>query len=88
MLSGDGGSGVDGIETVPPAPDVADPELAGLVDAVESAVAELAERASVAWSNADRRAVIQRMETVSRSVTAYSHTWLGELIAQHGTDPG
>ncbi|KQU37198.1 hypothetical protein [Rhodococcus sp. Leaf233] len=59
MLSGDGGSGVDGIETVPPAPDVSDPVLAGLVEAVESAVAELAGQASVAWSNADRRAVIQ-----------------------------
>ena len=86
MLSGDGRSGVDGIDTVPPAPDVSDPDLAGLVEAVESAVAELAEQASVAWSNADRRAVIQRMETVSRSVTAYSHTWLNELIAQHGLD--
>ncbi|MDJ0468744.1 HNH endonuclease signature motif containing protein [Rhodococcoides fascians] len=86
MLSGDGGSGVDGIETVPPAPAVSDPVLAGLVEAVESAVAELAEQASVAWSNADRRAVIQRMEAVSRSVTAYSHTWLNELIAQHGLD--
>ncbi|WP_072692003.1 HNH endonuclease signature motif containing protein [Rhodococcoides fascians] len=86
MLSGDGGSGVDGIDTVPPAPDVSDPDLAGLVDAVESAVAELAGQASVAWSNADRRAVIQRMETVSRSVTAYSHTWLNELIAQQGLD--
>ncbi|OZE18798.1 hypothetical protein CH262_25020, partial [Rhodococcus sp. 05-2255-1e] len=86
MLSGDGGSGVDGIETVPPAPVVSDPVLAGLVEAVESAVAELAGQASVAWSNADRRAVIQRMETVSRSVTAYSHTWLNELISQHGLD--
>ncbi|MBY4209381.1 DUF222 domain-containing protein [Rhodococcus fascians] len=86
MLSGDGGSGVDGIDTVPPAPDVSDPDLAGLVEAVESAVAELAGQASVSWSNADRRAVIQRMETVSRSVTAYSHTWLNELIAQHGLD--
>ena len=86
MLSGDGGSGVDGIDTVPPAPDVSDPDLAGLVDAVESAVAELAGQASVAWSNADRRAVIQRMEAVSRSVTAYSHTWLNELISQHGLD--
>jgi hypothetical protein len=26
------------------------------------------------------------METVSRSVTAYSHTWLNELISQHGLD--
>ncbi|KJV04359.1 DUF222 domain-containing protein [Rhodococcus fascians] len=86
MLSGDGGSGVDGIETVPPAPVVSDPVLAGLVEAVESAVAELAGQGSVAWSNADRRAVIQRMETVSRSVTAYSHTWLNELISQHGLD--
>ncbi|MBY3793939.1 DUF222 domain-containing protein, partial [Rhodococcus fascians] len=86
MLSGDGGSGVDGIDTVPPAPVVSDPDLAGLVVAVESAVAELAGQGSVAWSNADRRAVIQRMETVSRSVTAYSHTWLNELIAQHGLD--
>ncbi|WP_080731059.1 DUF222 domain-containing protein, partial [Rhodococcoides fascians] len=86
MLSGDGGSGVDGIETVPPAPVVSDPVLAGLVEAVESAVAELAGQASVAWSNADRRAVIQRMEALSRSVTAYSHTWLNELIAQHGLD--
>ena len=86
MLSGDGGSGVDGIDTVPPAPVVSDPVLAGLVEAVESAVAELAGQGSVAWSNADRRAVIQRMETVSRSVTAYSHTWLNELISQHGLD--
>ncbi|WP_407727311.1 DUF222 domain-containing protein [Rhodococcoides fascians] len=86
MLSGDGGSGVDGIETVPPAPVVSDPELSVLVDRVESAVAELAGQASVSWSNADRRAVVQRMEAVSRSVTAYSHTWLNELIAQHGLD--
>ncbi|MBY4102112.1 DUF222 domain-containing protein, partial [Rhodococcus fascians] len=86
MLSGDGGSGVDGIETVPPAPDVSDPELAVLVQAVESAVAKLAGQGSAAWSNTDRRAVIQRMETVTRSATAYSHTWLNELIAQHGLD--
>lgn len=86
MLSGDGGSGVDGIETVPPAPDVSDPDLSALVDAVESAVAELAGQASVAWSNADRRAVIQRMETATRSLSAYSYTWLNELISQHGLD--
>ncbi len=86
MLSGDGGSGVDGIETVPPAPNVSDPELSLLVDRVESAVAELAGQASVSWTNADRRAVIQRMETLTRSVTAYSYTWLNELIAQHGLD--
>ncbi|OZC90607.1 hypothetical protein CH254_06680 [Rhodococcus sp. 06-412-2C] len=86
MLSGDGGSGVDGIDTVPPAPDVSDPELSVLVDRVQSAVAELAEQASVSWTNADRRAVIQRMETLTRSVTAYSYTWLNELIAQHGLD--
>ncbi|OZF32630.1 HNH endonuclease signature motif containing protein [Rhodococcus sp. 14-2483-1-2] len=86
MLSGDGGSGVDGIETVPPAPEVSDPELLLLVDRVESAVAELAGQASVSWTNADRRAVIERMETLTRSVTAYSYTWLNELIAQHGLD--
>ncbi|MDZ7929455.1 MAG: DUF222 domain-containing protein [Rhodococcus sp. (in: high G+C Gram-positive bacteria)] len=44
------------------------------------------EQASVVWSNADRRAVVQRMEAASRSLTAYSYTWLGELIAQHGLD--
>ena len=86
MLSGDGGSGVDGIETVPPAPDVSDPELSMLINRVESAVAELAGQASVAWSNADRRAVIQRMEMLTRSVTAHSYTWLNELITQHGLD--
>ncbi|OZC88648.1 hypothetical protein CH254_12250 [Rhodococcus sp. 06-412-2C] len=86
MLSGDGGSGVDGIDTVPPPPVVSDPELSVLVDRVESAVAELAEQASVSWTNADRRAVIQRMETLTRSVTAYSYTWLNELITQHGLD--
>ncbi|MDV6262821.1 HNH endonuclease signature motif containing protein [Rhodococcoides yunnanense] len=86
MLSGDGGSGVDGIETVPPAPEVSDPDLSVLVDRVESAVAELAGQGSVSWTNADRRAVIQRMETLTRSLTAYSYTWLNELIAQHGLD--
>ncbi|OZE08285.1 hypothetical protein CH249_18505 [Rhodococcus sp. 05-2255-3B1] len=86
MLSGDGGSGVDGIETVPPAPEVSDPDLSVLVDRVESAIAELAEQSSVAWSNADRRAVIQRMETATRSLTAHSYTWLNELISQHGLD--
>jgi len=65
---------------------VSDPDLSVLVDAVESAVAELADQASVAWSNADRRAVIQRMETATRSLTAYSYTWLNELITQHGLD--
>ncbi|QII02687.1 DUF222 domain-containing protein [Rhodococcoides fascians A21d2] len=86
MLSGDGGPGVDGIETVPPPPVVFDPALSALIDRVESAVADLAEQASVSWTNADRRAVIQRMETLTRSVTAYSHTWLNELITQHGLD--
>ncbi|MGF0312695.1 DUF222 domain-containing protein [Rhodococcus sp. IEGM1428] len=86
MLSGDGGPGVDGIETVPPAPEVSDPELSVLIDRVESAAAELAEQGSVSWTNADRRAVIQRMETLTRSVTAYSYTWLNELITQHGLD--
>ncbi|OZF35667.1 hypothetical protein CH294_13930 [Rhodococcus sp. 14-2483-1-1] len=86
MLSGDGGSGVDGIETVPPAPEVSDPDLSVLVDRVESAFAELATQASASWTNADRRAVIQRMETLTRSVTAYSYTCLNELIAQHGLD--
>ncbi|WP_052058555.1 hypothetical protein [Rhodococcoides fascians] len=86
MLSGDGGSGVDGIETVPPPPVVSDPELSVLVDRVESAVAELAAQGSVSWTSADRRAVIQRMETLTRSVTAYSYTWLNELITQHGLD--
>ncbi|QII01557.1 DUF222 domain-containing protein [Rhodococcoides fascians A21d2] len=86
MLSGDGGPGVDGIETVPPPPEVSDPELSALIDRVESAVAELAAQGSVSWTNADRRALIQRMETLTRSVTAYSYTWLNELIAQHGLD--
>ncbi|OZE14059.1 hypothetical protein CH249_06295 [Rhodococcus sp. 05-2255-3B1] len=86
MLSGDGGSGVDGIETVPPAPEVSDPDLSVLVDRVESAIAELAGQASVSWTNADRRAVIQRMEMLTRSLTAYSYTWLNELISQHGLD--
>ncbi|WP_230592538.1 DUF222 domain-containing protein, partial [Rhodococcoides fascians] len=79
-------SGVDGIETVPPPPVVSDPELSVLVDRVESAVADLAAQGSVSWTNADRRAVIQRMETLTRSVTAYSYTWLNELITQHGLD--
>ncbi|KQU57375.1 hypothetical protein ASG84_17580 [Rhodococcus sp. Leaf278] len=57
-----------------------------LVDRVESAVAELAGQGSVSWTNADRRAVIQRMETVSRSLPAYSYTWLNELIDQRGLD--
>ena len=65
MLSGDGGSGVDGIETVPSTSEVSGPELSVLVDRVESAVAALTEQASVSWTNADRRAVIQRMETVT-----------------------
>ncbi|CCQ14317.1 putative uncharacterized protein [Rhodococcus sp. AW25M09] len=86
MLSGDGGSGVDGIDTVPPVLEVSDPELSELVRAVEFAAAGLAEQASVAWSNADRRAVIQRMEKLTRSLTAHSYTWLNELIAQHGLD--
>ncbi|WP_156517240.1 DUF222 domain-containing protein, partial [Rhodococcus sp. EPR-279] len=86
MLSGDGGSGVDGIDTVPPTLDVSDPELSELISAVESAVAGLAGQASVAWSNPDRRAVIQRMEMLTRSLTAYSYTSLNELIAQHGLD--
>ncbi|MEW1935640.1 DUF222 domain-containing protein, partial [Rhodococcus sp. NPDC079359] len=86
MLSGDGGSGVDGIDVVPPAPDVSDPELSAFVERVESAVAELARQASVSWTNTDRRAVIQRMEMLTRSLTAYSYTWLNELISQHGLD--
>ena len=86
MLSGDGGSGVDGIDTAPPDPDVFDPDLSVLVERVKAAVAELAEQASASWTNPDRRAVIQRMEMLTRSLTAYSYTWLNELIAQHGLD--
>ncbi|KZF00840.1 hypothetical protein A2J02_06335 [Rhodococcus sp. EPR-147] len=65
---------------------MSDPELSELISAVESAVAGLAGQASVAWSNPDRRAVIQRMEMLTRSLTAYSYTSLNELIAQHGLD--
>ncbi|SNT45484.1 hypothetical protein SAMN05421642_12178, partial [Rhodococcoides kyotonense] len=79
--SPDGGSLLDGV-VLP----IADPELRGVVEDIEGAVGRLRERDTVAISNVDRRALLTRMEAVSRSVFGLSHTWIADLLVQHGLD--
>ncbi|SNT51941.1 hypothetical protein SAMN05421642_1341, partial [Rhodococcoides kyotonense] len=76
-----GGSLLDGV-VLP----IADPELRGVVEDIEGAVGRLRERDTVAVSNADRRALLTRMEAVSRSVFGLSHTLIADLLLQHGLD--
>ncbi|WP_165839497.1 HNH endonuclease signature motif containing protein [Rhodococcus sp. Eu-32] len=60
--------------------------LAGVVASIEEQVEVLGRAQTVGLSNADRRALLVRMETVSRALFAMSHTWIADLIGQHGLD--
>ncbi|AYJ51523.1 DUF222 domain-containing protein [Rhodococcus sp. P1Y] len=40
----------------------------------------------MALTNSDRRALLMRTETMTRTLFGYSHTWIADLIDQHGLD--
>lgn len=60
--------------------------LANLVATIEEQVELLGRIDMSAASTADQRALLVRMEKVARSLFAYSHTWLADLMAQRGLD--
>lgn len=62
------------------------PNLARIVKGLEKYAALLGQVQTCGVDNADRRALLMRTEKVSRSLFAYSHTWIADLVHQHGLD--
>ncbi|WP_338888079.1 HNH endonuclease signature motif containing protein [Rhodococcus sovatensis] len=60
--------------------------LANVVATIEQQVEILGRIDMSAASTADQRALLVRMETATRSLFGYSHTWLADLMAQRGLD--
>ncbi|WP_139279989.1 HNH endonuclease signature motif containing protein [Rhodococcoides yunnanense] len=63
---------------------ISDPSLCDAVESMEAAWAAVADVETWALTDADRRAVLVRMETLSRAMYGTSHTWLTELIEGDG----
>ncbi|MGA9873898.1 MAG: DUF222 domain-containing protein, partial [Rhodococcus sp. (in: high G+C Gram-positive bacteria)] len=63
---------------------IGDPVLNDAVGSMEAAWNAVAEVESSALTDTDRRAVLVRMEKLSRAMYGTSHTWLTELIDNDG----
>ncbi|WP_217899937.1 HNH endonuclease signature motif containing protein [Rhodococcoides kyotonense] len=57
-----------------------------VVEVIEEHVEVLGRIQTVALPNSDRRALLTRMEMVSRALFGMSHTWIADLMDQHGLD--
>lgn len=99
MLSGDG-SGVAGGGTSPTAEGpktlrdsvigdgaIEDAAVADLVESVEAATRSLLHLDTSGLSNADRRALLVRIERVDRMLSRASYTWINQVVEQKGLDP-
>ena len=60
--------------------------LGELVASIEAQVAMLSRVQTVSVSNADRRALVVRVEAVCRSLFGLSHTWIADLVDQRGLE--
>ncbi|SNS63235.1 HNH endonuclease signature motif containing protein [Rhodococcoides kyotonense] len=60
--------------------------LASVVESLESNAELLGRIQTFGLDNADRRALLVRVESVQRMLFAYSHTWIADLINEHGLD--
>lgn len=63
---------------------ISDPILSAAVESMESAWASVAAVESIRLIDADKRALMVRMETLSRAMYGTSHTWLSELVESDG----
>ncbi|KZF07325.1 hypothetical protein A2J03_23025 [Rhodococcus sp. EPR-157] len=87
MLSGEGvaGSADDvGVASARGVLAISDPTLREAVEEMEAAWNRIAAVDSSLLLDADRRALMVRMETLSRAMYGTSHTWLTELIENDG----
>ncbi|MDJ0394663.1 DUF222 domain-containing protein [Rhodococcus sp. G-MC3] len=87
MLSGENVAGLAddlGVATPRGVLPIADPCLLDAVVSMESAWVCVAAVASIGLLDADKRALMVRMETLSRAMYGTSHTWLTELIDSDG----
>ncbi|ORI24404.1 HNH endonuclease [Rhodococcus sp. 1168] len=66
--------------------EIKDVDLAHAIATIEDQVSTLRRLESAGASNSDRRALLVRAETVQRTLFALSHTWIADLITQHGLD--
>nr|WP_296774584.1 hypothetical protein [Rhodococcus sp. (in: high G+C Gram-positive bacteria)] len=71
---------------VSPVPVIEAAYLARVVAIIEEQVQILGRIDTVGLRSADRRALMVRTETVQRALFGYTHTWIADLIAQHGLD--
>ncbi|WP_241483673.1 DUF222 domain-containing protein [Rhodococcoides fascians] len=53
---------------------------------IERGVEEVGRMQTAGLDNADRRALLVRMEVVRHKLFAYSHTWIADLVDQRGLD--
>ncbi len=85
--SGSSGGSCASAESTPSAVlEIEDVDLAHAIATIEDQVSTLRRLESAGASNSDRRALLVRAETVQRTLFALSHTWIADLIAQHGLD--
>ncbi|MGB7234375.1 MAG: DUF222 domain-containing protein, partial [Rhodococcus sp. (in: high G+C Gram-positive bacteria)] len=87
MLSGEGVAGLAddlGVASARGGLAISDPTLCEAVEAMEAAWNRVAAVDSSLLVDADRRAVMVRMETLSRAMYGTSHTWLTELVENDG----
>ncbi|MDJ0393724.1 DUF222 domain-containing protein [Rhodococcus sp. G-MC3] len=80
-------SGVEPAEAVDPSvPVIEAAYLAKVVAIIEEQVEILGRIDNVVLCNSDRRALLVRAEAVHRALFGFSHTWIADVIAQHGLD--
>lgn len=87
MLSGESVTGLaDDLGTATPRGvlPIDDPVLCQAVESMEAAWASVADMESSTLNDGDKRALMARMETLSRAMYGTSHTWLTELIENDG----
>ncbi|MDJ0395240.1 DUF222 domain-containing protein [Rhodococcus sp. G-MC3] len=80
-------SGVEPVGVVDPSvPVIEAAYLAKVVAIIEEQVEILGRIDNVVLCNSDRRGLLVRAEAVQRALFGFSHTWIADVIAQHGLD--
>ncbi|MDJ0360043.1 HNH endonuclease signature motif containing protein [Rhodococcus sp. H29-C3] len=85
--SGSSGGSCASAESTPSSVlEIEDVDLAHAIATIEDQVSMLRRLDTIGASNSDRRALLVRAETLQHALFALSHTWIADLIAQHGLD--
>lgn len=87
MLSGESVAGVAddvGVAGTRGVPAISDVSVLAAVESMEAAWLSVTKVPSGALVDADKRALLVRMETLSRAMYGTSHTWLTELVESDG----